>query len=347
MPGIPAGSVLQQITRACDQIASESTSELRIDDGALQAYANALDPAEVRAAAEQSRLPIRFDNEQSEVNLMALQRLLDFGSGYEPLLAAATGRSARETMQFGVIGLHISGQALDAAFLGGLSAFALASYFGFPAQQDSQLQPGIYISRPGPLAGLSERMRAVLHGAGAALASAGVADLGALVLQLVDARRSSRQPVNAAALVTALAEAVPGFADYAQWRGQAVPLHRKAAGLAGDLAARFGTEDPRFAFADAADLPADSGNALQAPLRYLGILRLSEPLARAVDAGEDMPPGPQETALRAAAVAACARVAAAAPGGVTAHQVGAYLLARTSGETGLPPGHLTRDTAAY
>lgn len=39
-----------------------------------------------------------------QINLMALQRLLDFGSGYEPALKAATGRGARETMQFGVIG---------------------------------------------------------------------------------------------------------------------------------------------------------------------------------------------------------------------------------------------------
>ena len=45
--------------------------------------------------------------------------------------------------------------------------------------------------RQGPLAGLSERMRGVLHGAGAALASAGVADLGALVLQVADERRAS------------------------------------------------------------------------------------------------------------------------------------------------------------
>lgn len=59
--------------------------------------------------------------------------------------------------------------------------------------------------------------------------------------------------------MTALAGAVPGFADAAQWRGGAVPLHRKVAGLAADLMARFGPEDARFAFSDAADLPADSG----------------------------------------------------------------------------------------
>ena len=35
---------------------------------------------------------------------MALQRLLDFGSGYEPVLQAKARRGARETTQFGVIG---------------------------------------------------------------------------------------------------------------------------------------------------------------------------------------------------------------------------------------------------
>ena len=44
--------------------------------------------------------------------------------------------------------LHISGRALDAAFLSGLSAFAVTDFFGFQAQEDAELQPGIYISRP-------------------------------------------------------------------------------------------------------------------------------------------------------------------------------------------------------
>jgi len=35
---------------------------------------------------------------------VALQRLLDFGSGYDALLRQTTGRGARETMQFGVFG---------------------------------------------------------------------------------------------------------------------------------------------------------------------------------------------------------------------------------------------------
>jgi len=47
-------------------------------------------------------------------------------------------------------------------------------------------------------------------------------------------------------------------------------------------------------------------------------------------------------------VAACARIAAAAPGGLSACQVGAYLLAQaSSAPEGLAVGHVTRDTVAY
>jgi len=56
-------------SRACDEITSESLAELRLDEGALQAYAAALDPTEVQAAAELPRLPIRFDDQQSEARL--------------------------------------------------------------------------------------------------------------------------------------------------------------------------------------------------------------------------------------------------------------------------------------
>ena len=38
-------------------------------------------------------------------------------------------------------------------------------------------------------------------------------------------------------------------------------------------------------------LPRAAGNALQARLRQLSILHLAEPLAQAIEAGEDIPPG--------------------------------------------------------
>jgi hypothetical protein len=39
-----------------------------------------------------------------QVSFLALYHLLDFGSGYNPLLQAANKRTAKETVQFGAIG---------------------------------------------------------------------------------------------------------------------------------------------------------------------------------------------------------------------------------------------------
>ena len=48
-----------------------------------------------------------------------------------------------------------------------------------------------------------------------------------------------------------------------------------------------------LAFPDSLKLSAlrGAGSALQGPLRHLGILHLAEPLAQAVDAAADVPPG--------------------------------------------------------
>jgi len=61
--------------------------------------------------------------------------------------------------------------------------------------------------------------------------------------------------------------------------------------LVSTLAARFGGEDPRFAFSDASSLTADSGPVTAAALRALGVLQLSPELASKVDAGQELPPG--------------------------------------------------------
>lgn len=116
------------------------------------------------------------------------------------------------------------------------------------------------------------------------------------------------------------------------------------------------------------------GALLPAVLRQLGLLRLSPALAAALDAGEPLPQGSDERALRAGAVAAVDAVvaAAAAAGGAaaagsdggssggggsfTARDLSCYLLllveegegrrpARLAGQELRP--HCTTGTAAY
>lgn len=107
--------------------------------------------------------------------------------------------------------------------------------------------------------------------------------------------------------------------------GRRVEFCRKAQALAGALMARFAAQDPRFAFADAPHLAADSGPAVAAVLRAKGVLKLSEELGGIIDGGQELPSGPHERALRAAAVAAADAVVQAAGGAFTPFELGCYL----------------------
>jgi hypothetical protein len=94
-------------------------------------------------------------------------------------------------MQFGALGLHLGAKRLDAAFLRDFSAFAVSNYFGFEPRVDEELQPGITISKPGPLQPLAEAIRATLNAAGAALEKSGSSTLGEHILGFVDGRKSA------------------------------------------------------------------------------------------------------------------------------------------------------------
>jgi hypothetical protein len=129
-----------------------------------------------------------------------------------------------------------------------------------------------------------------------------------------------------------------------------VSFHRKALGLVADLHKRFAAEDKRFEFPDLAQLPADSGSVAAAALRAKGVLRLAPELAAKVEAGEELAGGEAERRIRAGAVAAAERVAAAAGGGFSAFELGCYLRALAEEGEGAGAGaalrpHVTKGTA--
>ena len=83
--------------------------------------------------------------------MLALLRLLDLGASWDAQLVAATGRSAREVTQFGVLGLFITGRMLDATLLRSFSTFSVLSFFGVDGTEERPLAGDlpITISQPG------------------------------------------------------------------------------------------------------------------------------------------------------------------------------------------------------
>jgi hypothetical protein len=127
-----------------------------------------------------------------------------------------------------------------------------------------------------------------------------------------------------------------------------VLFHRKALALAADLHKRFAAEDKRFDFPDSGQLPADSGSAVAAVLRHKGVLQYSHELQAQVDAGQELAVGEAERRIRAGAVAAAGRVAAAAGGKFSAFELGCYLQGLGEDQEGVRAAlrpHVTKCTA--
>ena len=121
-----------------------------------------------------------------------------------------------------------------------------------------------------------------------ALRSLGHFLAGRSVLDLLDG--------SATRLAETLAEGMPFFDDVGFWKRAQIAANDLA--LAG--VAEFDDLDELTIFAD---------NLVPHVLRVDGVLRYDAPLADHIDRGDLLPPGPEETEIRACAVHACVQIA--------------------------------------
>ncbi|KAG2495177.1 hypothetical protein HYH03_006783 [Edaphochlamys debaryana] len=338
MPGSP--NVLDLVHRSCTDVAAAHAEHVKIDDAAVSALAAELlqEREDVRAAVRGLPLPIKFSSLEQELTLLALYHLLDFGSGYDPLLTKTSGgRDARETLLFGLIGLHLGGTRMDHHKLKSFTMYDLYTTFNIEATQEVAVMPGVTMTKPGPLQPHAKALLTAINESGAALEEAGAKSPGELLLSLAEGLKKAGR-TTAGAFVEELIDSLPGFRDSVLYDGRTLTLHRRAQNLAADLAIVYGGRDDRFAFSDVDQLAADSGATTIAVLRAKGVLQLSEELASTIDEGSELPAGPHERALRAAAVAACDRVVAAAAAQAAGSAEAAGPAAAAAGEEGEESG---------
>ncbi|MFN8663959.1 MAG: queuosine salvage family protein [Thermomicrobiales bacterium] len=105
--------------------------------------------------------------------------------------------------------------------------------------------------------------------------------------------------------------AMPLYQDVARYRGQQVPLYKRAQLLVADMALAFGQRGPG-AFHDLDELTIFADNLVPHVLRVDGLLEYQPELLARINAGQLIPPGsPEETEIRAVGLHAVERVAEA------------------------------------
>jgi hypothetical protein len=289
-----------------------------INDAAVSSLALQLaehNATDVTASAIYTRPPIRFEDLREELDYMSLASLLDFGSGYDPLLkatatkpAASSHTSVREAAEFAVLGMAMQDSLPDAATMAEYPRYQVAGAYNIDPTEEKEVMPGVTMTSPGPLSPLLASIERVLNETGRALLDNGQSSLGAFILGVVEDREKAGQVPSAAFLVERLVETLAaGFSD--SYDGATVVVwHRKAQQLVSKLYLRFAKSDARFDFKDIDEVSVDSGEIMVAVLVKKGILQLSPELEAKIESGDDLNNGVEVVAMRAAAVEAGRRV---------------------------------------
>ena len=242
-------------------------------------------------AAAATRLPILFLSDEHEAGYIALHAALDFGSSFDTLLLPKR-KTAKDVIQFGILGLAMNGVELDAPFLTEFTGIQVYNFFAVDTAEEHDIMPGVTMSRPGPLAAFANRIKMILNHIGHQLHQQGHnQDLGTFVMSLVRKCNGS-----ASTFVESVVSSFPAaFED----RELGVQLYRKAQLLAVQLMIRF-----RVNFDDAKLLNFDSGAEAIASLRAANVILCHESLRSDIEDGEDLSGDKRQVALRAAAIVA-------------------------------------------
>ncbi|KAJ3105658.1 hypothetical protein HDU96_008476 [Phlyctochytrium bullatum] len=283
-----------------------------LDDDRPQAFLENL-PLELYQTLSKNdaaALPIRFETLEQEINFLALFYLLNFGSGWRQELHKAVGRGAFDTIRFGMMSMHISGQKLNAAFLRDIRAPDVASFFDLPFTEDvpHPTMAGVTLSKPHPLRPFIENLTKVMNETGQFLAQNGyAAGLGAFILDITKPVDGS--PRSTSDVVESLARGIPGFRDMGTYQGKDIFIFKKVQLLVSSLSRRFSSTDPkRFAFSGTELLTIGADNVIPRVLGALDILKFSPEIERMIEEQVDFGLAGMDWVLRGAAIEAAERI---------------------------------------
>jgi Potential Queuosine, Q, salvage protein family len=262
-------SVSEQVRSASAWVA-ERARFVRIEQGALEAYAGTLPPLEQVPGLDPETHVVEGDRELRAAFIISLDAI-NFGSGWWPTIRKRPGLSGYFTVAAALADRFRADGAFSADELRGISPATVASLLGQEPEHP-----------------LMAQFASSLRDVGAHVGG----EYGGRFADVVDAAGKS-----ACALADRFAR-WDAFADRSRYEGREVPFFKRAQLAAADLGlaevVSLSDRDRLTAFAD---------NLVPQVLRVDGVLRLEQSLEAAIEAGELLEHGsPREVELRACTV---------------------------------------------
>ncbi|OUM66499.1 hypothetical protein PIROE2DRAFT_68940 [Piromyces sp. E2] len=206
-PILPKDDYIEAVRTSCLELQNENEKDnsVKISNENINKFVEKLESNNLESFGKYYdtnnplKVPLKFDTLKEELNFVALNALLAFGSGWRDELHEACNRGAANTIKFGIISMHISKMQYGTInHMAGLTITDISSIFQIPLLGEEKANeniPGVTVSTQHCLREFAEKLQSVFHKTAQDLRKGGYRSLAQFIMYLIN---STKNEVNRA-----------------------------------------------------------------------------------------------------------------------------------------------------
>eukprot|EP00833_Pecoramyces_ruminatium_P014853 jgi/Orpsp1_1/1188885/evm.model.d7180000067948.1 len=317
-PILPKDDYIDAIRNSCKELYNEVEKDgsLKINDDNIDKFIETIKNNNFESFGKYYntnnplKVPLKFDTLEEELNFVALNALLAFGSGWRNELHEACNRGAANTIKFGIISMHISKMQYGTInHMANLTITDISSIFQIPLlgeEETKENMPGVTVSTQHCLREFAEKLQYVFHKTALDLKKGGYRSLAQFVMYLIN---STKNEVNRAEVILkGIINVLTVFQDSAVINGKEIFIFKKAQLFVYTLYKAFHKKYPLFDIKGIEKLTIFADNVIPTILIDLGILKVSSQILKAIEEKENMSKTNMDVKLRAVSIVACEKI---------------------------------------
>ncbi|KAG4089133.1 hypothetical protein H8356DRAFT_1719848 [Neocallimastix lanati (nom. inval.)] len=318
-PILPKDNYIEAIRNSCNELYNEAEKDdlIKINDEGIDKFIEMIKSnnfeifGKYYGTNNPLKVPLKFDTLEEELNFVALNALLAFGSGWRDELHEACNRGAANTIKFGIISMHISKMQYGTTnHMENLTITDISSIFQIPLlgeEETKENMPGVTVSTQHCLREFAEKIQYVFHKTALDLRKGGYKSLAQFIMHLIN---STKDEIDRAEIILkGITNVLTVFQDSAIINGKEVFIFKKAQLFVYTLYTAFHNKYPLFDIKGIEKLTIFADNVIPTLLIHLDVIKTSSKVSKAIKNKENMSKTNIDVKLRAASIVACERIA--------------------------------------